>query len=242
MPVIAAKSPGDCFFAAIEAARVALKFMTPVILLSDGYIANGAEPWPIPNVSDIPSFPVSFRTEPDGYQPYLRNENYARPWALPGTKGLEHRLGGLEKQEITGNVSYDPANHQRMSEIRRDKVLKVADDLPPTEIFGDPKGDLVVVGWGGTYGAIHQGVARARERGHEIGHVHLRWLSPLPNDLGDILRRYQRVLVPELNLGQLSKVLRAEYLVDARSYCKIQGQPFRVSEIEDAIRAQLEAN
>jgi len=242
MPVIAAKSPGDCFFAAIEAARVAVTYMTPVILLSDGYIANGAEPWPIPKVSDIPTFEAKYRTEPEGYQPYMRDENFARPWALPGTPGLEHRLGGLEKQDITGNVSYDPANHQRMSELRRDKVLKVADDLPPTEIYGDEEGDLLIVGWGGTYGAIHQGVAKARERGHKIGHVHLRWISPLPNDLGDILRRYKRVLVPELNLGQLSKVLRAEYLVDARPYCKIQGQPFKVSEIEDAIRAQLEAN
>ncbi len=242
MPVIAARSPGDCFFAAIEAARVAVKYMTPVILLSDGYIANGAEPWPIPQVSDIPKIEVAFRTEPEGFQPYMRNDHLARPWALPGTPGLEHRLGGLEKQDVTGNVSYDPANHQRMSELRRDKVLKVADDLPQTEIFGDEEGDLVVVGWGGTYGAIHQGVAEARERGHKVGHVHLRWLSPLPKDLPDILRRYRKVLVPELNLGQLSKVLRAEYLIDARPYCKIQGQPFRVSEIVDAIRAQLEAH
>jgi 2-oxoglutarate ferredoxin oxidoreductase subunit alpha len=242
MPVIAAKSPGDCFFAAIEATRVAVKYMTPVILLSDGYIANGAEPWPIPTVSEIPKIDVEYRTETEGFQPYMRNDHLARPWALPGTPGLEHRLGGLEKQDVTGNVSYDPANHQRMSELRRDKVLHVAEDLPPTEIFGDEEGDLLVVGWGGTYGAIHQGVAQARERGHKVGHVHLRWISPLPKDLGDILRRYRRVLVPELNLGQLSKVLRAEYLIDARSYCKIQGQPFRVSEIVDAIRAQLEAH
>ncbi len=242
IPVIAASGPGDCFFAAIEAARVALKYMTPVMVLSDGYIANGAEPWLIPTVADLPKIEVTQRTEVEGYQPYLRDDNLSRPWAVPGTKGLEHRLGGIEKQHITGNVSYDPQNHQFMSELRRDKVLKVADDIPPTEIFGDDSGKLLVVGWGGTYGAIHQGVAQMREHGHKIGHVHLRWISPFPKDLGEIMGRYDRVLVPELNLGQLSKVLRSEYSVDVRSYTKIQGQPFRVVEIEDAIRAQLEAN
>ncbi len=242
LPVLAARSPGDCFYAAIEAVRVAVEHMTPVILLSDGYIANGAEPWPVPRIADIPKITVRHPEPTDGFLPYARDERLARPWATPGMKGLEHRVGGLEKANLTGNVSYDPKNHELMSHLRRDKVRNVAESIPPTEIFGDDRGDLVVVGWGGTFGAIHEGVERMRKRGHAIGHVHLRWLNPLPKDLGEILARYQRVLVPELNLGQLSKIIRAEHLVDARPFTKIQGQPFWVSEIEDAIKAQLEAN
>ncbi len=242
VPIIAARSPGDCFYAAIEAARMALESMTPVILLTDGYIANGAEPWKIPVMEQIPPIPVKFATDPATYKPYARNEMLARPWAIPGTPGLEHRVGGLEKQAETGNVSYTPENHEFMSHLRADKVKKIADRYARTEIFGDEAGDLVVVGWGGTYGAIRAGVKAMRERGHKIGHVHLRNLNPLPNDLEDVLRRYQRVLVPELNLGQLSTLLRGRYLIDARPYTKIQGKPFKETEIQDAIKAQLEAH
>lgn len=241
VPVIAARSPGDCFFAAIEAARCAIRHMTPVFLLSDGYIANGAEPWKIPKVADLDPIEVKFRTDPEGFQPYGRDDELARPWALPGTPGLEHRLGGLEKQHLTGNVSYDPENHEYMSKLRAEKVERIAAHYAPTEVFGDEAG-LLLVSWGGTFGAVREGVTRMREHGHEIGHVHLRYLNPLPRDLPSILKRYDRVLVPELNLGQLSKMLRSEFLVDARPYTKIQGQPFKVAEIEDAIRAHLEAN
>jgi 2-oxoglutarate ferredoxin oxidoreductase subunit alpha len=242
VPIVAAQSPGDCFYAAIEAARIAVRQMTPVFLLSDGYIANGAEPWRIPNVADLPRIPVKFHTDPATFQAYGRNEELARPWALPGTPGLEHRVGGLEKAHLTGNISYDPENHERMSRLRLEKVNRIAKHYGPTEVFGDDEGALLLVSWGGTFGAVREGVTRARKRGHKIGHVHLRHLNPFPTDLGDILRKFDRVVVPELNLGQLSKVLRSEYLVDARAHTKIQGQPFRVVEIEEAIRAQLEAN
>jgi 2-oxoglutarate ferredoxin oxidoreductase subunit alpha len=242
IPVLAASTPGDCFYTAIEACRVAIQHMTPVILLSDGYIANGAEPWPVPDMSKLPRIPVNFRTDRDGYQPYSRDERLARPWALPGTPGLEHRIGGIEKQHLTGNISYDAANHEFMSKLRHERVQKIADELPPTEIFGDPSGELLVLGWGDTFGAIRAGVDATRQQGHKIGHVHLRWLNPLPNDLGDIMKRYKRVLVPEINLGQLVKLIRARYLVDARSFPKIQGQPFKESEIVVGIKQQLEAN
>ncbi|HKU39213.1 MAG TPA: 2-oxoacid:acceptor oxidoreductase subunit alpha [Polyangiales bacterium] len=242
VPVIAASTPGDCFYAAIEACRVAVQHMTPVILLSDGYIANGAEPWPVPDVKTLPRIPVNFRTDRDGFQPYSRDERLARPWALPGTPGLEHRIGGIEKQHLTGNISYDPANHEFMSKLRHERVQKIADELPPTQVHGDASGDLLVVGWGDTFGAIRAGVESSRRAGHKIGHVHLRWINPFPNDLGDILQRYKRVLVPEINLGQLVKLLRARYLVDARSFAKIQGQPFKESEIVTAIKQQLESN
>jgi 2-oxoglutarate ferredoxin oxidoreductase subunit alpha len=242
VPVIAASTPGDCFYTAIEACRVAIMHMTPVILLSDGYIANGAEPWAVPDMSKLPKIPVNFRTDRDGFQPYARDERLARPWALPGTPGLEHRIGGIEKQHLTGNISYDPANHEFMSKLRHERVQKIADELPPTQIYGDASGELLVVGWGDTFGAIRAGVEASRRAGHTIGHVHLRWLNPLPNDLGDIFKRYKRVLVPEINLGQLVKMLRARYLVDARSFPKIQGQPFKESEIVVAIKQQLESN
>ncbi len=242
LPIIAASSPGDCFYAAIEAARMALESMTPVILLSDGYIANGAEPWKIPDMSKIAPINVKFHTDPATYKAYDRNDQLARPWAIPGTPGLEHRIGGLEKEHITGNVSYSPENHDFMSRLRAEKVQKIADRYAPTEVFGDPQGDLLVIGWGGTSGAIRAGVKSARARGYKVGQVHLRNMNPLPNDLGDILRRYRRVLVPELNLGQLSVLLRSRYLIDARSYTKMQGKPFKESEILDAIVAQLEAN
>lgn len=241
IPIIAARGPGDCFHAAIDAARIALESMTPVILLSDGYIANGAEPWKIPDMARIPPIPVKFHTDPATFKPYARNDLLARPWAIPGTPGLEHRVGGLEKENVSGNVSYTPENHELMSRLRAEKVQKIAERYARTEIYGDEAGDLLVIGWGGTFGAIRAGVKSMRERGHKIGQVHLRNLNPLPNDLGDILGRYKRVLVPELNLGQLSTLLRARYLVDARPYTKIQGKPFRESEIHHAIAAQLEA-
>jgi 2-oxoglutarate ferredoxin oxidoreductase subunit alpha len=242
VPIIAARSPGDCFYAAIEAARIAVTSMTPVILLSDGYIANGAEPWKVPDMSKIAPIPVQFHTDPASYKPYARNDKLGRPWAIPGTPGLEHRIGGLEKENISGNVSYSPDNHDAMCRLRADKVQKAAQDYAPTEIYGDHSGDLLVVGWGGTFGAIRAGVKLARERDLKVGQVHLRNMNPLPNDLGDILKRYKRVLVPELNLGQLSVLIRARYLVDAKPYTKIQGKPFKESEIFHAIAALLEAN
>ncbi|MSP73682.1 MAG: 2-oxoacid:acceptor oxidoreductase subunit alpha [Myxococcales bacterium] len=241
IPIIAAASPGDSFFAVLEACRIAVQFMTPVIFLSDGYLANSSEPWRIPNLSDQPKIPVTFRTDPVGFQPYLRDENLARPWAIPGTPGLEHRVGGLEKQDGSGNVSYDALNHEKMVKLRAEKVRRIADSLPPTFIHGDPEGDLLVIAWGGPFGAVRAAVDKVRAMGKSVGHVHLRHLNPFPNDLGDILSRYKCVLVPELNLGQLSLLLRARYVVDCVSYNKVQGKPFKESEITRAVLTQLEA-
>jgi 2-oxoglutarate ferredoxin oxidoreductase subunit alpha len=236
VPVLAPSTPGDCFWVALEASRIAIKYMVPVIVLSDGYLANGAEPWRIPEVADLPEFPVRFHTEPEGFRPYAREPHtLARPWAVPGTPGLEHRVGGLEKQDVTGNISYDPLNHERMVELRAAKVEAVVADVPDAVPAGDPDGDLLVVGWGSTCGAITAALRAVRERGGRVGHVHLRHLNPLPGNLGDVLRRYRRVLVPELNLGQLHFVLRAKYLVDAVSYPKVQGKPFMQSELESRI-------
>jgi 2-oxoglutarate ferredoxin oxidoreductase subunit alpha len=232
IPVLAARSPADCFWAAIEAARVALRYMTPVVLLSDGYLANGAEPWLIPKLEAIPLIDVKFRTDPEGFFPYLRDPHtLARPWAIPGTPGLEHRVGGLEKDYLSGNVSYDPINHERMVKTRAAKVLAIGQDIPPTEILGEDRGELLVIGWGGTYGAITQAVRFMQGRGCKVSSIHLRHLNPLPPDLSTILTRFRRVLVPELNNGQLLKLLRAEYLVDAIGLNKIQGKPFKVVEI-----------
>ena len=242
VPVVAARSPGDAFYAAIEACRIAVTHMIPVVLLSDGFIANSAEPWRVPVMRELPRIPVQFRTEREGFQPYLRDDKLARPWAIPGVPGLEHRIGGLEKENISGNISYDANNHELMCRIRAERVEKIADDLPPTEVQGDAEGDLLVVGWGGTQGAIRGGVEHMRARGHRIGHVQLRHLNPFPRDLGAILGHYERVLVPELNLGQLVKLIRARYLIDAKSYPKIQGKPFKEAEIVEAIAAQLEAH
>jgi 2-oxoglutarate ferredoxin oxidoreductase subunit alpha len=236
VPVLAPSSPGDCFWIALEASRIAIKYMVPVIVLSDGYLANGAEPWRIPEVADLPEMTVRFRTDPAGFRPYEREPfTLARPWALPGTPGLEHRVGGLEKQDVTGNISYDPLNHERMVHLRAQKVEAVAADVPHAAPAGDPDGDLLIVGWGSTYGAITAALRGARERGRRVGHVHLRHLNPLPRNLGEVLSRYRRVLVPELNLGQLHFVLRARYLVDAVSYAKVQGKPFKQSELESKI-------
>jgi 2-oxoglutarate/2-oxoacid ferredoxin oxidoreductase subunit alpha len=240
IPVIAASTPGDCFWVALEASRIALKYMVPVIILSDGYLANGAEPWRIPELSEIPEIPVKFTTDPTGYQPYKRDtETLARPWALPGTPGLEHRLGGLEKQDVTGNVNYEPLNHEKMTLLRAAKVQAVSQDIPDVVPVGDPEGDLLIVAWGSTYGPITAALKAQRTLGRKIGHVHLRYLNPLPQNLGEVIGRYHRVLVPEMNLGQLLWVLRAKYLVDAIGYNKIQGRPFKQAEIEAKIEEVL---
>jgi 2-oxoglutarate ferredoxin oxidoreductase subunit alpha len=230
--VVAASTPADCFEAAIEASRIAVQYMTPVILLTDGYLANGAEPWLIPDPDKIVLPRAQFRTDPAGFKPYLREaKTLARPWAVPGTPGLEHRIGGLEKEDGSGNISYDPINHDKMCRLRAEKIARIADTLPPTKIHGEPSGDVLVVGWGGTYGALEQATLSAQARGIRASHVHLRHLNPLPKDLGEILSRFKRVLVPELNLGQLSKILRSTYLVDAVGLNKVQGKPFKVSEV-----------
>ena len=233
--VIAANSPADCFDCAIEAFRIAVKYMTPVILLSDGGIGNAAEPWLIPNVADLAPLEVKYRTDPEGFQAYARDENLARPWVIPGTPGMEHRIGGLEKHFLTGDISHDPLNHQRMVNVRAAKVAGIAQDIPASMIEGPQSGELLVVGWGSTYGAIAQAREQAAAKGVAVAHLHLRHLNPLPDDLGELLVRYKKVLVPELNLGQLSRILRERYLVDVLSLSKVQGKPFKVSEILDSM-------
>jgi len=239
LPIVAAQSPSDCFAAAFEAVRLAVKYRTPVILLTDGYLANGAEPWPLPDVEALPDISVPFATEPnhgDAFWPYLRDpDTLARPWAIPGTPGLMHRVGGLEKEEGTGNVSYEPENHELMTHLRARKIAGIATDVPPAEHDPQDGADVVVLGWGSTWGACESAVQRIRNRGKRIGRVHLRHLNPFPAGLGDVLRSYRRVIVPEMNLGQLSRLVRAEYLVDARSVSKVQGAPFRAGELEDHI-------
>ena len=240
--VVASRSPSDCFDVAIEAVRLSVKYMTPAILLTDGYIGNAAEPWLIPDFESFESFPVEFRTDPEGYQPFLRDEKtLARPWATPGTPGLEHRIGGLEKDFDTGHISYDSANHQRMTEIRTAKINGIADDIPlQTVEEGDDKGEMAVVGWGSTFGPINRAVSALRDEGGKVSHIHIRHIWPLPKNLGDLLEGFDQVLVPELNKGQLSTVLRSQYLTDAQTLSKVSGQPFKISEIEAAIRDRLE--
>jgi 2-oxoglutarate/2-oxoacid ferredoxin oxidoreductase subunit alpha len=235
VPVIAARSPADCFDCAIEAFRIAITYMTPVILLSDGGIGNSTEPWPIPDPASLPRLAVKFRTDPERFNVYQRDENLARAWVRPGTPGLEHRIGGLEKDVMTGDLSGDPLNHQRMVELRAAKVARVAQDVPAAEVRGAQSGTLLVVGWGSTYGAIEQATEQARQAGVSVGHLHLRHLNPFPAGLVDILGRYRRVLVPELNLGQLSRLIRERYLVDAIPFTKVQGRPFRVAEVYNRI-------
>jgi 2-oxoglutarate ferredoxin oxidoreductase subunit alpha len=230
--IVAAASPADCFNMAVEAFRIATRHMTPVIYLTDGYLGNGAEPWLLPKIEDLPKFGVEFATDPDGFQPYMRNpETLARSWAIPGTPGLEHRIGGLEKADITGNVSYDPENHMHMILTRAAKIERIADDIPELEVFGEPHGRLLVIGWGSTYGAITSAVEEYQRRGKSVSSIHLRYLNPFPRNLGDILGRFDRVLVPELNMGQLAMLLRAKYLVPAVSYPKVKGKPFKISEL-----------
>ena len=241
VPVIAASSPADCFAAAIEAVRIAVKYMTPVYLLSDGYLANGAEPWLLPAIDELPEFPVEFRHDPSGYFPYLREaETLSRPWVVPGTAGLEHRIGGLESEYLTGNISYAPSNHEQMVRLRAKKIAGIAREIPPTTITGVEHGKVLVLGWGSTYGSITEAVRELRAGGASVAHAHLRYLNPLPPDLGDVLRRYERVLVPEMNMGQLLKLIRADYLIDAIGFNKIQGRPFRVAEIVARVRKLLE--
>ena len=240
IPVLAAATPADCFWIAVEASRIALKYMVPVIILSDGYLANGAEPWRIPSIDEIPGIPVQFATKPDGFEPYKRNpETLARPWAVPGTPGLEHRIGGLEKQDVTGNVNYEPLNHEKMVRIRAAKVEAIAQDVPNVLPAGDPEGDLLIVSWGSTSGSITQSVKAQRARDRKIGHLHLRYLNPLPGNVGEILKRYKKILVPELNMGQLLWVLRAKYLVNAVGLNKIQGRPFKQAELDQKIDEML---
>jgi len=242
LPVLAARSPADCFDVAQEAWRLAVRFMTPVCLLSDGYIANGSEPWRIPRVEDLPKFEIRHPSSGGNgqpFHPYDRNERLARPWAVPGTPGLMHRIGGLEKQDITGNVSYDPANHQHMVETRARKVARIAQDIPQQELDGAESGRLLVLSWGGTYGACATAVHTVRSRGIDATHCHLRYLNPFPRNLGAILSRFEKILIPELNMGQLQMMVRAQYLVSTEGLCKIQGKPFRVSEITAKIEELL---
>jgi 2-oxoglutarate ferredoxin oxidoreductase subunit alpha len=241
--VLAAATAGDCFHMTLEAVRIAVKFMTPVILLTDGYLANGAEPWRIPDIADLPKIEVNFRTDPAGFHPYLRDPvTLSRPWAIPGTPGLLHRIGGLEKDFNSGHISYDPDNHEKMCKTRAAKIANIANDVPEQKIeIGDESGKLLVLGWGSTFGACREAVARCRERGLSVSHAHVRYMNPFPRNLGDLMRRFERVLIPEMNLGQLVRLIRAEYILPAESYPKIQGQPFKIDEIEDRIRQMMES-
>ena len=244
MPIISASTPSDCFSAIYEAVRISVQHMTPVIFLSDGYIANGAEPWKYPESKDLQPIEVKFKNElghhEEAFQPYLRDEKLVRPWAIPGFAGLEHRVGGLEKQNITGNVSYDPENHQLMVKLRQEKIDKIADYIPEQKIDNGPeKGKAVVLGWGSSYGAIKSAVADLLKENQPVSHIHLRYVRPFPKNLGDLLKNFEHVLMPELNNGQLIKIIRDKYLVDAKGYNKIMGIPFTKHELIDEIKKFL---
>ena len=240
VPIVAPATPAECFDLAIEAWRIALKYMTPVVYLSDAFLATGAEPWPIPSVAELPDISVANRTEQVGFQPYDRDPlTLARPWAVPGTPGLEHRIGGLEKADVTGNVSYDPDNHHRMQQLRAEKVAGIARDIPPLEVFGPEQADLLILGWGSTYGSIRSAVERLQAEGWSVAHAHLRYLNPFPANTGEVLGRYRKVLIPEVNLGQLSMLVRSRYLIDAVGYNKVRGKPFRIAEIRQAAEELL---
>jgi 2-oxoglutarate/2-oxoacid ferredoxin oxidoreductase subunit alpha len=243
MPVIAARSPADCFNCAIEAVRIAVRYMTPVMLLTDGYIANAAEPWLVPDMDAYKPFPVKFMEkapESGRFLPYERNEQGGRPWVKPGTPGLMHRIGGIEKAQNSGHIDYSPANHELMTKLRKMKIDGIADDMPEQDVtLGDDSGKLVVVGWGSTFGPIHQAVRRARAKGQDVHHIHVRNIWPLPRNLGDLLKRYEKIIVPEMNTGQFKTVLRDQFLVDARPLNKVSGQPFTIAEIEAAIEKAL---
>jgi 2-oxoglutarate ferredoxin oxidoreductase subunit alpha len=242
LPVLAAQSPADCFDIVLEATRIATRYMVPVIVLSDGYIANGSEPWLLPEVEDLPDLRIDFHTEVEDFAPYSRDpETLARPWAVPGTPGLEHRLGGLEKHDVTGNVSYDPHNHEKMTRLRAEKVERIARTIPDVEVDGPPTGDLLILGWGSTYGAIAAAVNTGRDEGLSLSRVHLRHLNPFPPNLGEVLAGFKRVLIPEMNDGQLALLIRARFLVDVISFSKVQGKPFFRSEILNKAREILEA-
>ncbi|MCH1546750.1 MAG: 2-oxoacid:acceptor oxidoreductase subunit alpha [Candidatus Marinimicrobia bacterium] len=239
IPVLAPTTPGDCYHAAYEACRIAVKYMTPVMVLSDGYLVNGSEPWLIPNPDDLQSFNVEFAKEEDAedFLPYKRNpETLARSWAIPGTKGLEHRIGGLEKQDITGNVNYDSDNHQKMVEIRAQKVANIANEIPPTEIFGETKGDVLILSWGSGHGASRAATESLLSENIKVGHASIKWISPLPSDLGTILKNYKKVLIPEVNTGQFRQIIRAEYLVDAIGLNEVQGKPLGASKIVEKVK------
>ncbi|HEY9188019.1 MAG TPA: 2-oxoacid:acceptor oxidoreductase subunit alpha [Ignavibacteria bacterium] len=242
LPVLAPATPSECFDYVYEAARLAIKYMTPVMFLSDGYLANGSEPWLIQNLEDLPDIPVKFRTEKEGFAPYIRDENLARPWVKPGTPGLEHRIGGLEKQHITGNVSYDPDNHQFMVNMRNDKVNKIADEIPLQTVYGNPDSDIVVVGWGSTFGPIYTAVEKMNKEGIKVAGIHVRYLNPMPKNLGELLRKYKKILIPEMNLGQLRMILQAKYLIETVGFSKVKGVPFTSEEIELKIKEILKGN
>ena len=230
--IVAPATPGDCFYMAIEAFRLAVKYMTPVFFMSDGYLGNGAEPWRVPSAGDLERYRITHPTDPEAFEAYRRDpETLARPWAVPGTPGLEHRIGGLEKADVTGNVSYDPHNHELMTRLRNEKIERIAEDIPLQEVYGDPEGRLLVLSWGSTYGAVISAVDKLREEGQSVSHAHLRYLNPFPKNLEDILQRFDTVLIPELNMGQLRMLIRARFLVDAVGLSKVQGVPFKVSEI-----------
>jgi 2-oxoglutarate ferredoxin oxidoreductase subunit alpha len=232
LPVVAPATPAECFEYALEAARIAFKFMTPVVYLSDAFLATGSEPWRVPEVAALPELGVPNRTERAGFYPYERDpETLARPWAIPGTPGLEHRIGGLEKLDVLGTVSYDPDNHHRMTLLRAEKIARIARDIPPLEVFGPAEGELLIVGWGSTYGAIRSAVERLQERGMKVGHAHIRHLNPFPANTGEVLRSYRRILVPEMNMGQLRTLLRGAFLVDAEGFNLVRGKPFQIGEI-----------
>lgn len=237
--VIAARTPRDCFYMALEASRIALKYMTPVILLTDGYLANGSEPWRIPHINELAKIPLKFRTESEGFYPYLRNENLARPWAIPGTPGLEHRIGGLEKADIYGTVSYDPDNHDKMVKLRTEKVKRIADDIPDLEVDGDDRSELLVLGWGSTYGSIKDAVIKARKLGLRVSQAHLRYLNPLPKNTGQVLNNFKTVLIPEINLGQLAHVIRSEFLIPVEQLNVVRGLPLKVNDILEKIKALI---
>jgi 2-oxoglutarate/2-oxoacid ferredoxin oxidoreductase subunit alpha len=238
--IVAPATPGDCFRMAIEAVRLATKYMAPVFFLSDGYLGNGSEPWEIPSIDSLPEMKINFRTDPEGFFPYMRDEKtLARPWAIPGTPGLEHRIGGIEKQNITGNVNYEPDNHDFMVRLRAEKIQRMQQDIPPIEIFGAPEGKVLVLGWGSTYGAITTAVEYMREQGHSVSSAHLRHLNPFPSNLGEVLKGFETVIVPELNLGQLCMLIRAKFLVDAVNFSQVRGKPFKVSSLVNKIKEYL---
>jgi 2-oxoglutarate ferredoxin oxidoreductase subunit alpha len=242
IPIVASSTPGNCFDAALEAARIAVKYRTPVILLSDTFLANSSEPWLIPDVDALPDIEPRFATEPNddrGFMPYKRDENLARPWALPGTPGLEHRVGGLEKEDVTGNISYEADNHERMTQLRAAKVAKIADDIPALQVDHEDGAEVLVLGWGSTYGTITAAVRRVRAEGKKVASAHLQHLNPWPKNVGEVIGAYPRVVIPEMNTGQLLKLIRAEFLVDAEGYDKVQGQPIFAEELANAIMRRL---
>jgi 2-oxoglutarate ferredoxin oxidoreductase subunit alpha len=240
LAVVAPATPSECFDFAVEAWRIALRHMVPTVFLSDGYLGTGSEPWRLPDLQNIPRIEAKFASDPATFKPYTRDEEtLARPWAVPGTPGLEHRIGGLEKSDITGNVNYDAENHDRMTRYRAEKVERIANYIPDLEVTGEPEGDLLVLGWGSSYGAILTAVQRAQAQGMAVSSAHLRYLNPFPKNVGDVLSRFEKVLVPELNLGQLRMLVRARYLVDAQGLNKVTGRPFLIREIEEKINSMV---